>query len=336
MDLDQSLRNMRRTVQAKLANVRAHYESARDARARAAREAEAKAAARAAARRRWRPAFIVFAACAAAVLFYPLAAWWGSRVDDDLAFAPQPAQGEASHVIAAVAGLLDREVNRNGWTPNAPFFMPAALLTDKPNFQRGVVFALAAIAAAFPADADMREAAILLRYPPDDWVGDPAISFWSGSSQTQYRKALTALRRANAKPADPSHGAERLSALLRAIRADLNTEAVAMDARIQRPSGFVFSHALDGMFYTAKGRLYADAIVLAAARRDFASLIEMRGSDGDWTDMMKNLQLGAALHPALVMNGAPGSLLLPCHLCTEGYFLARADAAMGRVSARLK
>jgi hypothetical protein len=337
MDFSQTLRNAQRTARAKVARLRAGYAAVLAGRANAARAAAAREAARAASRRRRRPFFILaFTAFAAIVLFYPLAAWWNSRLDDNLNFTPDAAFGENSRAVAAIAALLDREVNRNGWTPNDPFFMPSALLTGKPNFQRGIVFALAAAAAAFPGDVDMREAATLLRYPPDDWMGNPAISFWSGNSEAQYRKAIAALMRANAKPADAAHGAERLAALIAALRADLNVEALAIDARMHAPAHFVLSASGERQFYVAKGRLYADAIVLKAAQADFTAIIAQRQLNGDWTGMIENLEQGAGLRPVLVMNGAPDSLFFPCHLCAEGFFLARADAAMGRLSEKLR
>ena len=40
------------------------------------------------------------------------------------------------------ADLVTREVDVHTWTPMMPFFMPAGILDNMPNFQRGIMAAL--------------------------------------------------------------------------------------------------------------------------------------------------------------------------------------------------
>ena len=92
---------------------------------------------------RW-PRRIALVLAAFLLVYYPLGMLWTHKVDDDVSFAPQgemlPGQSRA---VAIAAELVDREVNTNGWVANNPFFMPSSLLDNMPNFQKGILAAMA-------------------------------------------------------------------------------------------------------------------------------------------------------------------------------------------------
>ncbi|PKQ03402.1 MAG: DUF2333 domain-containing protein, partial [Alphaproteobacteria bacterium HGW-Alphaproteobacteria-12] len=79
------------------------------------------------------------------LLYYPIGMFLVSKVDDNPDFAPAAADMTkgGSEAVAYAAGLIDREVNDNNWTANDPFFLPGSLLDNMPNYQQGVMSALA-------------------------------------------------------------------------------------------------------------------------------------------------------------------------------------------------
>src|SRR5688572_5894514 len=72
---------------------------------------------------------------------------WLHEIDDDPEFALESSAPEGgSQSVAAAADLIDREINTHRWTANDPFFMPASLLDNMPNFQMGIMQALSRFA----------------------------------------------------------------------------------------------------------------------------------------------------------------------------------------------
>ena len=88
---------------------------------------------------------ILFAIIGILFLYYLIGMVWIHTVDDDLSFSPSENNQTTggSRAVEIAAGLIDREINQNRWTSNDPFFMPAALLDNMPNYQQGIISALA-------------------------------------------------------------------------------------------------------------------------------------------------------------------------------------------------
>ena len=277
----------------------------------------------------------------ALLIIYPLGAWWASTIDDDPAFgvAANTLKPNRSLAIANAAALLDREVNEHGWTPNDTFLWPTTLLDNMPNYQRGILTALAhftaRLAAAPPQDEDLKSAAELLQYPPDVWVWQPSASLWPASSEHKYNNAVEALRRYNEHAVGLRPAV--LAAVLGRVVADCDVAASAIDARIANRSGFFFiNNKADDVFYTTKGKLYAYYVILKGLERDFAPLIHQRGLDKAWRDMMAALRTGISLRPGIVLNAEPDSLFVTCVLCSEGFYVLRARDEMQSLAAKLK
>lgn len=269
------------------------------------------------------------------LVIYPLLAWLSSTVDDDPGFAPSAVRPHMSHTVAATAALLDREVNGHGWAPNTSWFSPRALLDNMPNYQRGVVAALARSTLALSeansegsVDADLQSAAALLQYPPDMGVWNPSVSIWpTATSEAQYRRGIDALEQYNRRLAEDQatldKSPQNLARILDAVAADLTSASVRIEDYVRAHGGFPFDSQSDDIFYEAKGRMYADYVVLRGVQADFAGAIARPGVAKPWQAAMSSLRAAIALRPEVVLNGAPDSDLFACTLCGEGLYLAQ-------------
>lgn len=275
----------------------------------------------------------------ALIVIYPLSAWWLSVIDDNPDFGVA-AKARQSSAIASMAALLNREVNINGWTPNDTFLSPTSLLDNMPNYQRGILASLAHVslvlndrmgrAPGAPTDADLQEATSDLQTAPDAW------SLWNDGAEHAYNDGIAALGRYNSRLAAGTTifntRADNLAAVLAAMADDLDVQGASIDAHLARDTNFFISNKADDVFYAAKGEAYADYVVLKGLERDFAGVIRQRQLQSHWQAMMGALRGAVALRPWVVMNGAPDSLLVPCPLCGEGFFILRARSEMQAVA----
>jgi hypothetical protein len=260
------------------------------------------------------------------LVLYPALAWWHSTIDDDPAFSAKTPRAGMSHVAANAAALINREVKKHGWTPNSPWFSPYALLDDMPNYQSGMIEALANVVHALNdrrPDQNLQSATDLLHYRPDAWL-------WN-SSTSQYRLAAHNLRDYNAELAGGQatfdHSAAALAALLDRLTGDLDGVAARIDTQVAA-SGWPFDTVSDDVFYNAKGHLYADLIMLDGAAADYAPVLASRGLTRPWDTMIRSLRAGASLRPWMVLNGSPGASVFGCTLCGEGFYLVEARDQM--------
>ena len=246
------------------------------------------------------------------------------------------------------AALIGREIDKNGWTANDPFFRPGALLDNMPNFQQGIISALARFAfeltdqigrtrGSSQADADLQEAAGQLQLPGNKWVWDPSTSLGiTATSEQQYRKAMRALLKYNqrliAGQATFERRADNLLATLDRIAADLGSASAALEQRIEEHSGDLVDFKADDLFYNTKGRLYGYAMILRELGQDFDKVIADKDLTKVWQQLVDNLFVAATLQPWWVVNGAPDSQFLPSHLAAQGFFLLRARTQMREVT----
>jgi hypothetical protein len=300
-------------------------------------------------RRRWGTLRIIaIIVIAFLLLYYPVGMIWISKVDDDPNFDPGPVDDGASYAVATAAGLIDREVDQNGWPANDPFFYPGAALDNMPNFQIGIIQALGRFAVdmtdqigrtrgSSQADPDLDKAAGLLKYSPTVWIFDPSTS-WAptASSESQYRAARKALLNYNEKLANHQavfeRRADNLLSTLDRFAADLGSASAILDSQIREHSGdFVDFHA-DDVFYNAKGKLYAYAMLFRALGKDFAKVIADKDLKAAWDQTAASLMEGATLKPLVVINGKPDGLFLPNHLAVEGFYLLRARTQLREIT----
>jgi hypothetical protein len=284
----------------------------------------------------------------AALVYYPVGMVVVHKIDDDPAFGPGEVAAGGSRAVAVTAALIDREIDKNGWTANDPFFLPGALLDNMPNFQQGIISALARFAfeltdqigrtrGSSQTDADLQEAAGQLQLPGNKWVWDPSTSLGiTATSEQQYRKAMRALLNYNqrliAGQATFERRADNLLATLDRIAADLGSASAALEQRIEEHSGDLVDFRADDLFYNTKGRLYGYAMILRELGQDFDKVIADKDLTKVWQQLVDNLFVAATLQPWWVVNGAPDSQFLPSHLAAQGFFLLRARTQMREVT----
>jgi hypothetical protein len=300
--------------------------------------------------RRWRRAsLLLVAVIGLIVLYYAIGMIWIHEIDDDPAFGVETSAPEGgSRAIAVSADLIDREINLNRWVANDPFFMPAAALDNMPSFQQGVISAvsrfiieagdqIARTRGSSQIDPDLDQASGLLRYPGTVWIFDFSTS-WAptASSESQYRRAMEALRSYNERLASGravfEARADNLQATLDRIAADLGSSSASLEQHIDLYAGSWIDTTADDLFYNTKGRLYAYFLILRESGIDFRNVIQERGLQASWGQMVDSLQDAAVLQPWVVVNGAPDAQFQPSHLASQGFYLLRARTQLREIS----
>lgn len=281
------------------------------------------------------------------LIYYPLGMKLMHEIDDDLDFAVSSSGEGSSRAVAISAALIDREVNQIGWRANDPFFLPSSLLDNTPNYQQGIISALARFAfeltdqigrtrGSSQADVDLQEASGLLQYSGTKWVFDLSTSIApTASSEAQYRKAMRSLLSFNARLANGDavfeRRADNLLATLDRIAADLGSSSAALEHRLE--VGYaLFDRQADDVFYGVKGRLYAYYLLLRELRQDFDNVIVERELSPAWSKMLSSMAQAAALQPWVVINGSPDSQFFPSHLGAQGFFLLRARTQLRAIT----
>lgn len=290
---------------------------------------------------RWLPGrWAVVVLVAIPLLYFGGGALYYHKIDANPDYTgPTTAAGE-SRAVAMVANLITREVDIHRWTPSDPFFMPTALLDNMPNFQRGMVTALARLTVEMrdqlsrtrgssPVDPDLEKAASLLNYQPNVFIWNPSVSIWpSATSAQQYRGARTALiafnKRLASGEATFDRRSDNLRALLERMANDIGSTSALIDRQITEHGGDILDFHADDVFYTAKGQLYVYYMVLREVGVDFQNVQRERDLATAWQRLLATFRTAATLQPWIVSNGAPDSQLLPSHLAAQGFYLLRA------------
>lgn len=292
-------------------------------------------------RARWLPVAVV-AAVLIFGLYYPVGMLIAHKVDDRLdyqvAATDMPPGG--SRTVAMAASLIDREVNRNGWVANDPFFMPGSMLDNMPNYQLGMIHAMGRFAfqlvdqigrtrGSSQTDRDLQEAAGLLQYSGTKWIFDFSTSLLpTAKSEEQYRKARSSLlaynQRLSAGQAVFERRADNLQATLDRIALDIGSSAAALDRRIQEGSTAFLDWEGDDVFYSVKGQLYAYYMILRELKQDYPNLVRDREMGATWDQMLESFAAGASLKPLVVSNAKPDAVILPNHLASMGFYVERA------------
>lgn len=288
------------------------------------------------------------------LLYYPVGAWRAHVVDDDPSFAAGDGAAGQSKAVAVAALLIRREIDVHGWTPNKPFFMPASILVDMPNFQKGITAMIGRFAiemdqqigrlgrdgAAAGADADLERAAGLLQYPPDVWMINPTAP-WARtlSTEKQYRNAARSFEAYNQRLAAGLAGFDRrpevLAAVLLRFSKELEGTAARLDGPIEAASGW-FSRDAGETYYGGKGRAYAALLLLRGLGEDDAELLTARGLTDAWQAMLGSLAAAATPRPWVVLDGGAASTLVPNHLAVQGYHLLRAATRLSELAEALR
>ncbi|TVQ33011.1 MAG: hypothetical protein EA356_12705 [Geminicoccaceae bacterium] len=264
------------------------------------------------------------------------------QIDDDPAFAVDVATPEGGlRTVAAMAALLEREIDRTGWVANDPAFQPGAWLVAMPAYQIAIRDAIDRLAADFAAgrtadgleaSPELEAARLSLAMPGDVWAFD-FTKTWrpQRTSEAFYRDAVGALRRFNARVAIGEEGSGlgplTVASVLQRVDDELNLMAEAALAHVAARGGHWLDEVGTPSFFTAKGTLYAHFVLLRALGED----VEGLGRAAGWGRFLTSLEAAATLHPAWVMNGHAEGTLRPAHLATQAALVLRAQRDLDQV-----
>ncbi|MAN63916.1 MAG: hypothetical protein CMI60_18430 [Parvibaculum sp.] len=283
-------------------------------------------------------------------LYYVAGGLWINDIEDDPNFRPaaEDMVPGGSNAVAMAAALIQREVSDKRWTSNDPWFVPSAFLDNMPNYQQGVISALARFSfeltdqlgrtrGSSQADPDLQSASGLLQYAGDVWVWDPSVSLMPrASSEAQYREARSALLKYNVRLAAGEAVFERrgdnLMATLDRIALDIGSSSAVLDQAVVENSGSFIDTSADDHFYNVKGQLYAYYLLLDALGKDFDALITERELNTAWEQMLDSMLKAAMLSPMVVINGAPDAQIQPSHLASQGFYLLRARTQLREIT----
>jgi len=297
----------------------------------------------------------VWLAIAAAVavllaLYYPAGMLYKHRIDDNLNFAAPEADRAVggSAAVAIAAALIAREVDTHGWVANDPFFMPGSMLDNMPNYQIGIISALARFAfeltdqlgrarGSSQTDRDLQEAAGLLQYSGTKWVFDFSTSLApTATSEAQYNRARAALLQYNRRLAQGQavfeRRADNLLSVIDRIALDLGASSAVLDRHIAEHAGRFLDTQADDLFYSVKGQIYAYYLLLRELSVDFDRILKEKELSATWGQMLDSLRHAAILHPLVIVNGDPDGQLQPNHLAVQGFYLLRARTQMREVT----
>ncbi len=293
----------------------------------------------------WRIALV------AIVLYYPGGALITENIDDDPQFAPHNTAPGESRAVAVAANLVTREVDVHQWTPMQPFFVPAAILDNMPNFQRGIIAALGRFSTEMmdqlgrtrgssQVDRDLETARGFLNEQPNQWVWQPSVSLLpTATSAQKYRagrdKLIAYNKRLAAGQAVFERRSDNLQALVDRIANDEGSDSAVIDQHIIEQAGNLFDMHCDDIFYFNKGRLYANYLLLRELGVDFEAVIKEKGLSNAWNAMVETFRIASQLHPWVVWNGYPDALLVPNHLAAQGFYLLRARTQLREISSIL-
>jgi hypothetical protein len=282
------------------------------------------------------------------VLLWPTVAVLTSRINDQADMSVQTPEG-GSASVAMVVALVDREVNKTGWVPNAPAFMPAAMLNNMPNFQIGMIGAVGRFSfeledqvgrerGSSAADEDLVTARARLQYEPTVWIFKPGTLWPTAPAEDQYRDAIAALKRYNVRLAAGNATfdtrPDNLMAVLDRIALDVGAMSAELDDQIDnRHKTFgLLDFKADKVFYRVKGSAYAYLIILQALKTDFSDVIEDRQTARLYDEMLNELRRAAIMQPLVVNNGAVSGQAFPNHLANQGFHLLRARTKMREIT----
>ncbi|MDP6874515.1 MAG: DUF2333 family protein [Alphaproteobacteria bacterium] len=286
----------------------------------------------------------------AALLYYPIGMLITHRIDDDADYQTPAAlvQEEGSRAVAIAAALIEREVDENRWVANDPFFLPPAALDNMPNYQQGIISALARFAfeltdqigrtrGTSQTDKDLQEAAGQLQYAGDVWVFDLSTSFApTTTSEARYRKAARSLKSYNRRLADGKavfeRRADNLLATLDRFALDMGSSSANLDRHIAEHAGDLIDTRADDVFYGIKGQSYAYYLIIRELGLDYGNVLGERELGNAWAKMLESLRLTAELSPTVVVNGSPDAQAMPSHLAAQGFYLLRARTKLREIT----
>ncbi|MBL1431126.1 DUF2333 family protein [Oceanicaulis sp. AH-315-P02] len=291
---------------------------------------------------------VIFGVLGFIVLLWPVLALLSSQINDQADINITTMAG-GSHSVAITIAVMDREINKTGWVANAPIFVPAAMLNNMPNFQIGLVKAFGRFSfeledqigrerGSSAADPDLQIARARLQYEPTVWIFKPGTLWPTAPAEGQYRDAIAALNRYNARLAagNATFDArpDNLMAVLNRIALDIGAMSAELDNQIDnRHKTFgLLDFKADKIFYRVKGGSYAYLMILQGIQKDFKTVIDDRQVTDLYQEMLNELRRAAVMRPLVVNNGTLSGQAFPNHLANQGFHLLRARTKMREIT----
>ena len=269
---------------------------------------------------------------AALFLYYFAGSQISERIDVETGYEQAKNKSENCATVGAMKFLLLREIDDKMWTPNLPWFFPAAVLDNMPNFQIGIVDAVKNITGAtqklqtgsVAQKEDLKKAVALLKYSPHVWLLARQSSLKiAPSANTQYRKAAKYLRKYNEREKFVA-AKDDLQQLLLRISQDLMKLTQENESYQLEHSADIFDRRADDLFYHQRGYAFALAQIGSAMGVDYKEIILQYNVYPQWTYFISSLKKAANFAPRVVRNGPLDSILTPNHLLMQNYYLMRA------------
>lgn len=252
------------------------------------------------------------------------------RVDTSLDFAETPAYQQHPRILQTWQALINREVNKNTFVPNRPFFSPSAYLKNMGAFQSGIIDGLAKYTTHLTlhiTDKNLSQAAELLRYPPDIWLfGTSEDGKISKSSTQQYRYAKHALQlymEQTKKQDFYLNKREGIEKSVYFIRSDLRQMSELLSAKIKGELPKNEDKGTSHVFYFIKGKLYVHALFL----RDMieSDAIELSSIERQHLrTTLQTLHETIELEPLIVLNSRLDRTFMTNHLVYQAYGIGTA------------
>ncbi|MCC3862359.1 DUF2333 family protein [Pseudemcibacter aquimaris] len=281
------------------------------------------------------------------LLYYPVGMFLIHKVDANPDFGLQNSS-RGSNAVAVSIALIDREVNQHGWVANDPIFKPGAMLDNMPNFQQGIISAIARFSyelvdqlgrtrGSSAVDPDLQEVSGLLQYAGDIWWWNPSTSLLPvATSEQQYTKAMEQMIVYNERLARGAAVFEKRSdnllATLDRISLDLGASSASIDTYVKGGFGCVMDFGADDLFFNVKGQAYAYRLILKALRKDFSEIIETRDIASSWDEMETSFDSIISMDPLIVSNCEVDGFLFQNHLAAEGFYLLRARTQLKEIT----
>lgn len=285
------------------------------------------------------PKAVIGALVLAVLLYYPLGGALVEKIDRDTNYV-QSAETKSSSTISIMNQLVNREVNQHSWTANLPLFFPSYFLDNMPNYQMGMVEAIAVVAGPVSkqiqcaegskANSFMTTAAELLDYPGNVWIFAPENRLKiAPSSSSQYRKARKRLNDTNEALENEvcfwHKNPQNLADIISKIQKDLNKASESLEKQINEESQSWFDTSSDDVFYNSQGKAYSYLMILKALSQDYKEVILANNLYQDWTKAIRALENAVDINPQMVRNGELNSSFASNHLISLGYYIAKAQ-----------
>ena len=280
-------------------------------------------------------------------LYYPLGALLSEKIERNTDIDINSSIGNQSQTINMVSYLVNQEVNEKIWTPNLPFFFPAAILDNMPNYQLGMMNGISKFTTAFEKrldkniadkenNSDLYRAATMLRYSGTIWMFDPNNKIKPvPSASSQYRKARRKLNKYNQELAigviSFKKNIDDLIFILKNTNENLAQSSNQLTAWIRENSTNWIDLKADDKFYYNQGKAYAYYMLLKALGLDYQEIIVNNNQYQTWISLIKALQDACLIQPRIVRNAELSSSLAPNHLMYLNNYLLKAQNVIAKL-----